>query len=98
MKVREGRSVGCGVWGWGGFTSVLGSPSTEPSMKPAQEALPNPTPSSATVVTHIQPLALPAWSIIPVQSPSPAGSLLRLPQSAQLSLPSSAASFLQVCS
>lgn len=42
-------------------------PSVEPTMKPAQEVLPNPT-SLATVVPHFQPAGLPAWSMSPVQT------------------------------
>lgn len=66
------------VGGWGEVHQYPGEvhqaqSSIQPTMKPAQEVLSNPIRSSATVEPHIEPPRLPAWSMIPVQGPSPTG-------------------------
>lgn len=61
----------------GGSPVSQAQTSIEPTTKHAQDVLSNPNPSSATVVPHIQPLKLPAWSTTPVHSPSPTGKPLQ---------------------
>lgn len=57
----------------GGSPVSQAQSSIQPTTKPAQEVLSNPIRSSATVEPHIEPPRLPAWSMIPVQGPSPTG-------------------------